>query len=397
MALTELWSSSPEQLRDKHVQQIIAFAGSGKLRDGAPTSQEFRDFLSQVPSSFIARYINNCVSEGFHDSGLALQDVVNQVGRRLGYSVTHGLYRGRSGEIGFDGLWKAPDGHCIVIEVKTTDAYRIDLNTLAGYRQKLIEQNTATSGASSILIVVGRQDTGDLEAQIRGSRYAWDIRLISVDALVRLMHLKEEIEEPRILKKIGDILIPKEYTKLDEIIDMVFSTAEDIRYEDIVEQDDESNEELPVSDTKAEMVGPKFKPVEFNDECIARVQDHLGLSLIKQSRTTYMSDKGETVVVCAVSKTYAKQARREYWFAFHPHQSETLSTAKNAYVAFGCGSAEQILFIPFAQFKKWLDGLNQTVREDRSYWHVSIVQKNGEFILRHRKNLENIELQSYLI
>lgn len=89
------------------------------------------------------------------------------------------------------------------------------------------------------------------------------------------MHLKEEIEEPSILKKIGDILIPKEYTKLDEIIDMVFSTAEDIRYEDtvekddIAEQDDESNEELPVSDTKAEILGPKFKPVEFNDECIA--------------------------------------------------------------------------------------------------------------------------------
>ena len=32
---------------------------------------------------------------------------------------------------------------------------------------------------SSMLIVVGGEDTGDLEAQIRGSRYAWDIRLVS--------------------------------------------------------------------------------------------------------------------------------------------------------------------------------------------------------------------------
>ncbi len=396
MALTELWSSSPEQLRDKHVQQIIAFAGSGKLRDGAPTSQEFRDFLSQVPSSFLARYIDNCVSESFQDSGLALQDVVNQVGRRLGYSVTHGRYRGRSGEIGFDGLWKSRDNHSIIIEVKTTDAYRIDLNTLAEYRRKLIEQNAATLEASSILIVVGRQDTGDLEAQIRGSRFAWDIRLISVDALIRLMHLKEEIEEPSILKKIGTILIPKEYTKLDEIIDMVFSTAEDIRYEDVAEQDNESDE-IIATNSETETPIPKFVPVGFHDECIARVRDHLGISLIKQSRATYISDEGETVVVCAVSKTYAKQGRNEYWFAFHPHQSETLSKAKNSYTAFGCGSAEQILFIPYFQFEKYLDGLNQTIREDRAYWHVSIVQRDGKFILKRKKNVNNVELQSYLL
>jgi len=35
-----------------------------------------------------------------------------------------------------------------------------------------------------VLIVVGRQDTGELEAQIRGSRHAWDIRLISAEALL---------------------------------------------------------------------------------------------------------------------------------------------------------------------------------------------------------------------
>jgi len=73
---------------------------------------------------------------------------------------------------------------------------------------------------SSILIVVGREDTGDLEAQIRGSRYAWDVRFISVDALLRLMFLKEEVDDPATIQRIGNVLIPREFTRLDEISEL---------------------------------------------------------------------------------------------------------------------------------------------------------------------------------
>jgi len=78
----------------------------------------------------------------------------------------------------------------VIVEVKTTDAYRISLDTIAGYRTRLQEQDTVGKN-TSILLVVGREDTGELEAQVRGSRHAWDVRLISVDALVSLVKLKE--------------------------------------------------------------------------------------------------------------------------------------------------------------------------------------------------------------
>jgi hypothetical protein len=55
MALVDLWTSSQDQLRQKHVQQIIAFAGDGKLLDGSEASKEFRDFLAQVPSGLLVR------------------------------------------------------------------------------------------------------------------------------------------------------------------------------------------------------------------------------------------------------------------------------------------------------------------------------------------------------
>ena len=74
-----------------------------------------------------------------------------------------------------------PSGHKAVIEVKTTSAYQLRLDTIAKYRLTLVEQGQLSEEQSSILIVVGRDDTSDLEAQIRGFGYAWDIRLISVE------------------------------------------------------------------------------------------------------------------------------------------------------------------------------------------------------------------------
>jgi hypothetical protein len=79
MALIDLWNTSQSQLIDKHVQQIIAFSGSGKLLDGSIASADFRSFVSVIPSEIIARYAAECLSEKFDGNGFALQDIINQV------------------------------------------------------------------------------------------------------------------------------------------------------------------------------------------------------------------------------------------------------------------------------------------------------------------------------
>jgi hypothetical protein len=388
MALTDIWKSSPAQLADKLVYQVIAFAGSGKLRDGGDASGEFRDFLAQVPSTYLIRYVDECLSKSFDDSGLALQDVVNEVGRRLGFVVDSGLYRGSSAKPGFDGIWQADDGKSIVVEVKTTDAYRIDLNAVAGYRQSLIQSGRLRSEDSSILIVVGRQDTGDVEAQIRGSRHAWDTRLISVDSLIRLMRLKEEeLEEPVVVKKIRDILTPQEFTRVDGIIDIVFAAAEDVRQE-VEEETDDAGEEAK---------RPKFVPAAFHDKCMRRIEKHLGRLLIRRSRATYLSTEGTLGVLCTVSRAHGSGAAPSYWYAFHPHQRDALLNLHESYVGFGCGSEEAILLIPLHEFTQWLDGMNVTERPDRFYWHVSIFVEGDRFILHRKKGFDRIDLTKYLL
>jgi hypothetical protein len=368
MALVDLWVSSQDQLKQKHVQQIIAFAGDGKLLDESKASTEFRNFLTQVPSGLLARYADECLKDPFTSSGYALQDVVNQVGRRLGFKVTDGRYRGTKAHVGFDGLWYFPNGHTAIVEVKTTDAYRIKLDKVVGYHRALVKNGMLSEDdSSSVLIVVGREDTGDLEAQIRGSRYAWSVRLISVDGLLRLVALKEAVEDPIIVRRIHDILIPREFTRLDEIVEILFSTAEDIKQDEEVL---EEAEEIDEGDTVEQK--PKFTPVAFHDACVARIEKHLAKNLLKRSRATFFSADESLWLICAVSKEHSGRGQTSYWFAFHPHQKEFLESSEKAYVAFGCGSKEQILLIPFNEFASWLDGMNITRRDERFYWHVSI-------------------------
>lgn len=158
-------------------------------------------------------------------SGHVLQDIINELGRRLEYEVTNGRYQGTVNAVGFDGIWRDPTGHSLIVEVKTTDTYRLSLDTLAGYRDQLKTRGDLAEPCS-LLIIVGRTDTGELEAQVRGSRHAWDIRLISIDALLNLVRIKESAEGQDTIAKIRRLLVPLEYTRLDQLVDVVFTTTQ---------------------------------------------------------------------------------------------------------------------------------------------------------------------------
>lgn len=404
MSILALWKTSPNLLQEKTAKQIIAISGDGKLTDGGVTSSEFRALLSEVPSTLLAKYATNCLEESFTDSGMVLQDIVNEMGKRLGLRVDHGRYRGRNGLIGNDGLWTLPAGHKIVVEVKTTDAYRIDLNVISGYRTELIRIGQTSEDTSSALIVVGRIDTGDLEAQIRGSRYAWSMRLLSVDSLIRLVLLKESLEDPESMRRIHDILVPREFTKLDGIVDLVFSTAEDVKSVDDEPVRGDSTPAMSTRVGQAGMIGAatepleteKITPVAFNDECAARVGASLSMALVKRSRALYSSPDDSLRIVCLVSKAY-REGRANYWFAFHPHQRDTLAEAKTGYAAFGCGSSALTILIPVQKFIPLLEGMNTTTKDSRTYWHVQIYEEDGKMVLVRKKGQARVSLEEFRI
>ena len=388
MALIDIWQNSREEIHDKQINQLIAISGDGTLRDGNSASSEFRSFLASVPSAHLARYAKECLEQAFDGSGFALQDVVNQIGSRLGFKVRSGLYRGTVGAVGHDGLWKSPEGQALIVEVKTTDTYRVALDKIAGYQKRLASADEIDIEKSSILIVVGRQDTGDLEAQIRGSRHAWDIRLISVEYLLKMLALKEDVEDPGIAVRIRAILKPQEFTRVDGIVDLLFSAKEDIQEETQPENPD---------DDESIRTDKAFTPVNFHEACIQRISEKLQLTLVKRSRATFSTNDETVAVVCAVSREHEMPAGKRYWFAFHPHQQETLLNAKTGYVAFGCGSASKLVLIPYRDFDPWIAEMNQTRRGDgKTYWHVHINDEGGKLTLHKKAGTSRRELNKYL-
>ena len=392
----------PNALQERRVEQVVAVCGKGTLSDDSICSKSFREFLKNVPSRILRKYASECLDGGprTQNTGLILQDVVNEIGDRLGFEVEHGYYRGSSSRIGNDGVWRSGRS-AFLIEVKTSDL-SIKLDPIAQYRQKLIETNKLTEDESSILIVLGRQDTGDLEAQIRGSRHAWDIRMIGLDSLLRLLEIKENLNDPRSLHQITELLKPIEYTRVDKLIDVVFYTSQDVA----APENPESPEAVDVTATEkiadssaqtSRATGTHASPVNFYEKCIARINHELGKNLIKNGRVTYTSSDKSTNVVLLNSKSYPEASGRGFWYGFRPNQEEFLSQARSAFVAFGCGSEESILLIPFGRFKGLLPKLATTPAPDGGITHSHVIIFNEGSRYSIRVGEKDVDVSDYLL
>jgi len=373
MPLIPLWKADAEAVSELKIEQVVSAAGDGNLLDNSKCSAELREFLTLVPSAYLARYIGQCLDGSYKSSGLVLQDLVNEVGRRLDYDVTNGLYQGKSNAIGFDGIWKAADSNDLLVEVKTTDTYRIPLDTIAAYRSKLIASGQLKA-ASSALIVVGRTDTGELEAQIRGSRHAWDIRVISADALLKLLKVKENSGDPATETKIRSLFAPVEYTRLDRMVDIVFTAV----------TDDESPEEDIAEEvgTPAVISEPTKSSFEFTDSALLQAKriDILrslaareGANFLQKSRAQYWDPSHELRVVCSISKRYEGKPY-PYWYAYHPPWDEFLAAGERNFFVLGCMDLEIAFAIPREELQPILPKLNQTRREAGYYWHIHLTE-----------------------
>lgn len=377
--LLTLLKSDPDKVDSLSVEQVVTLSGNGKLTDNSECSRELCEYLQIARSEVLSKYLDNCLLKSFDKSGFVLQDVINELGRRLDYTVENGLYQGRSTAIGFDGLWKDATGHTILVEVKTTDAYRINLDTIAGYREELISV-VKIGRESSVLLVVGRQDTGDLEAQVRGSKHAWTTRIISTDALEKLVSLKENAETESV-SKIHELLVPFEYTKLDRIIEIAFTVAEDTS--------NAFQEEQPVETlTAADKDDEGQKQHRTPQDVIAAIRANIIVALstkyapmVKKSRALYWNTDKSVRAVVTVSKQYANSGG--YWYAYHESWDKFLAEAVQGFYVLGCIGRNEAYAVPFQWIHSKLEQLNVTERERNKHWHISLESSdNVRLVLR---------------
>jgi hypothetical protein len=272
--------------------------------------------------------------------------------------------------VGFDGIWRYKDLPDLIIEAKTTDYITISLDKLADYKERLVSEGKVQRNAS-ILIVVGREDTGALEAQVRGSRYAWDMRLISVERLIKLVQIKEKSDDPATIQQIRQLLQPFEYTKIDKIIDVIFTTAVDVENQDGAQQEitaeDEEHEPGKQIRTDPELLNTK------RQQAVDAFSTVKGKELVKSSRTLFWSPDKQLRICCAVSKRYqTKGDYQPYWYAYHPKWDQFLSEGKDSFFILSCMDRDEAFAVPYSWIQKNKKNLNMTERGERSYWHVPV-------------------------
>lgn len=385
MALIDLWNADREQITNKRIDQLIAFAGEGRLRDGNSTSEEFRMLLKAVSSEVIGTWLECCLEDRFTDFGFVLQDIVNEIGRRLGLDVTHGVYRSHSNE-GFDGLWRLPGGQAILVESKSSTAYSINLTRISEYRTQVAPDLKVRPEDISILIVVGNEDTSEFEAQVRGSRFAWDIRLLGMEAIFRLLKLKEALDDPGVERQIQEILIPQEFTRLDRIIDLVFATAEDA-------QDSESvDEKIDSDETSTE--SPRSN---FHSEILPRLELTFDQPLVKRSRVQWATLDDSVLLSCQVSKEFSKGAH--FWFGLKRTTREALAAHRNSYCAFGLGSPELVVLLPYSFLAPFLDTLFTSPEKGGGirHWHVRFAKTVAGVALLVDRDKRQVDVTKYLL
>jgi hypothetical protein len=398
MSLTKLLKADPEALSNYRIDQILALAGDGRLKDGSTTSDEFRGYLHSQPISALRRYVQETLTQPFPDSGFVLQDLVNEIGRRLGFEVTNGRYRGVVNKSGHDGLWRSNHAN-LVVEVKTTDAYRINLSTIATYAETLRSELDCTEVPLGLLYVVGRQDTGDLEAQVRGSRYAWDVRLISADALLNLADLVQVAVDEDTENALRSSLLPIEYTRVDYLVELLTKLAFDIERSiqvDQVLEESQSNSENSDLDPKNASEGQLIclSPDEFREIVLRSLQKDFPARIAKVTKSRYETKNHESIFI-SVSKRYTR-VDQNYWYAFQIKWAEDLRT-DGSFLCLAMLDRKYYLRIPGRKAVEFTAWLNNTVKSGSSYWHLSLLEEEGKVLLNLPKAAKLADLSEFKV
>jgi hypothetical protein len=209
------------------LNRIVGLAGD--WNDGSRASEQFREIIGdeQATTDEIEAYLLEAMegTERYHNR--ALQDLVNNIGRRLGFEVEYGVYQGRSDTIGYDGHWKSTateDDTHLVVETKKTTAYSIDPGQAGDYMDELTNEESVDRSQVYGLYVIGEGDVETVAQTVFGSQYRDRMRVITAQRLLDLL----EIQEDSGLRhdQVVDVLLPINAVDVGQLVGLIQDVIE---------------------------------------------------------------------------------------------------------------------------------------------------------------------------
>jgi predicted transport protein len=195
---------------------------TGNLQDKS-ACERFRNSIENeevIGLENLEDFIEACLTTTGPQYNFALQDIVNAIGKRLGFSVEYGVYQGKPGVIGYDGFWQSLTGKHLVVDTKTTGAYTIDPSQITGYMDQLAAKQEDLDPKNIFgLFVVGRFDSGPLENSIRGAGLQNKIRVVGCSELVRLLQLKQSNNLSH--DQIVGLMLPFENINIGQLLQVI--------------------------------------------------------------------------------------------------------------------------------------------------------------------------------
>ena len=190
-----------------------------------------------------------------------------------------------------------------------------------------------------------------------------------------------------------------EYTRLDRLIDVMFTTAKDV--ESVVENVATAPQEESVDKTNREKGVWDFTETALIDEkrtrILQKMQEVENVKLVKKSRALYRSPDLSVGIACTISKRYTGKSFR-YWYAYHRPWQSFLLKCTNGYFVLGCMDLEFAFAIPATVIESRLPELNTTTKDGKTYWHIQIIQSNAEaYSLQCHKTGNHMDLTPYIV
>lgn len=214
------------------LDRIVNLAGD--WTDGSRASEQFREIISdeQTTTEEIESYLNEAIEGSERHHNRALQDLVNNVGRRLGFEVEYGVYQGRSDTIGYDGHWistTTDDETHLIVETKTSSTYTIDPSQAGEYMHEFVEREDVDRNQVYGLYVMGDDDTETISQTILGSQYRDRMRVITARRLLKLLEIQEDSGLRH--EQVVDVLLPINAVDVGQLVGLIQDVIE-IREDD---------------------------------------------------------------------------------------------------------------------------------------------------------------------